>query len=615
MSFLYPNMLFLLPLILILFGFLITQKESQATFFSDAVMEKLRVHSGALSLKVRNVLFLFIFILIVLALANPVIKEGKVAVKAKSADIMLALDISDSMLATDIYPNRLNAAKQKAMDLLKLAPNERLGVIAFAKNSYLVSPLSFDHNAVGFLLRQLDTTSITEKGTDLLSMLEVVDKSIQKESQKYLLIFSDGGDSNDFDKEIAFAKEKNITVFVLGMGTPKGAPIKRKDGEFIKQNGEIIVSKLNENIASLATATGGVYIENVRADEDVKTMLQEIEKHSVKRELKSEEVEKFIPLFYYPLALALLLLLIATSSTFKRGAKLFIIVFFVGLSMQTQNLYAGLLDFQDLDAAKRAYEAKEYENASKLYKNYAKQSEHTESYYNAGNALYKEQKYADAINSYEKASFQEKEKEAHKFANIGNAYVKQAKPELLKKAVGAYEKSLKLKEDKQTRENLEAVKKYIKEQKQKQKQQNKKKNQDSKEKRDKNKSDKKNESKEKKKSQQNRDSNKKSEDKKESEKEKKNSQKQDKKDTKSKQEKKQTQAKKEQQKKKEKLKELGEDKKNKKGEEKTPLSSKKSMSNEEEKKWLKKLNNQPTTYLYQLNQNSKKEEDLSAKPW
>jgi len=408
MSFLNPEALyFLLPPLFILFGLLLTQKEVQGHFFSDEVMNKLRVSANTLTIKARNALFLLIGVLIVIALANPVIKDGTIIIKAKSADIMIALDISDSMLAEDVYPNRLKLAKQKAMELLKTAPDERIGVIAFAKNSYLVSPMSFDHSAVGFLLRQLNTDSITEKGTDFLSLLNVVERSIKKESKKYLLILSDGGDSSDFSDEIAFAKDNNIVVFVLGIGTEKGAPIKKKDGSFIKYDGEIIVSKLNENISKFATSTGGVYIQSVKSNADIKAMLSEIESKSEQRELKSEEVQKFIPLFYYLVGLALLLLLIATSSIPKRVDSHMPSVFILfALLFINPHAKAGLLDFVELKEAKKAYESGDFEKSAKLYSKYAEISKKGESYFNEGNSLYKQGKFDEAIKTYQKATFE-----------------------------------------------------------------------------------------------------------------------------------------------------------------------------------------------------------------
>jgi len=619
MTFLYPNMLFLIILVVILFALLLTQKESHAHFFSQEVMDKLRVSANTLPLQVRNWLYALVAVLLVLALANPVIQEGKVAVKAKSADIMIALDISDSMLAKDIYPNRLKAAKAKAMELLKLAPNERMGVIAFAKNSYLVAPLSFDHNAVGFLLRKLDTTSITEKGTSLLSMLEVVDRSIKKDAQKYLLVLSDGGDKKDFSKEIAFAKSKGITIFVLGVATKKGAPIQNQDGTFIKQHGEIIVSRLNENIAQLATKTGGVYIQSVRADADVKAMLSEIEKHSKKRELKSEEIERFEPLFYYPLALALLLFLVATTSRYKRNgsvALVFVAVF--GTTLQDAN--AGLLDFMQVKAANAAYAKGHYKDAASEYNAFAQKSHNDASYYNAGNALYKQKKYTQARKSYEKASFTEPAQEAKRLANIGNTYVKEQKQASLQKAIEAYEKSLKLKEDKATRENLEAVKKALKKQQQKQQQQKEKK-QDKKNKKEQNK---KNQSKEKNKDKQKKDKKQKSESEKQSQEGEKSDEQS--KDTKENQQQKE-QAKKEKAKKdkakqeqkkqeKQKMQELNKEKQKKDAKAQGAQKSQPmQMSNEEEKKWLNKLNQEQNSFMYRLNPEKQYEEDPNEKPW
>ena len=318
MSFLHPEYLFILLPLFVLFGFLLFKKESTESHFSEEVMKKLRVSSGSMTLHKRNILFFFIGILLSLGVAGPIIKDGEVQVSSKSADIMIALDISDSMLAEDVYPNRLKLAKQKAMDLLKIAPDERMGVIAFAKNSYLVSPMSFDHNAVGFLLSQLNTDSITEKGTDYLSLLKVVQKTINTKNKKYLLILTDGGDKDSFSDEIEYAKENNIIVFILGIGTKKGAPIKQIDGSFIKYKGNVIISKLNTKITKLATASSGVYMQSVKSDADIKAMIREIDSISEKKELKSETISKFIPLFYYPVGLALFLLLLATSSLYKK---------------------------------------------------------------------------------------------------------------------------------------------------------------------------------------------------------------------------------------------------------------------------------------------------------
>ncbi len=591
MTFLHPEFLYyMLPPLFILFALLLTQKESHAHFFSQEVMDKLRVSANSLTLKARNALFLLMGFFIIVALAQPVIKEGKVEIKAKSADIMIALDISDSMLATDVYPNRLESAKQKVLTLLDEAPEERIGIVAFAKNSYLVSPLSFDTAAVAFLLRQLDTSSITEKGTDFLSILEVVGETQKSQEKKILLILSDGGDKSDFSDEIDLAKKLGISVFVLGIGTKQGAPIKLSDGTFIKHNGEIIVSKINENIAQLSTKTGGVYIQNTTSSNDIKTMLKEIMSRADEKELRSQEIEKDRPLFYYPLSIALSVLLIATSSLrgFSRATPSLFFIF--ALLASHQYAEAGILDFMDLKKAKEAYESGDYDTSAKLYEGYAQKNSNGESYYNAANAYYKQKKYKEAIESYKKATFENEESRAKNFSNLGNAYAKDGD---LAKALESYEESLKIKEDKETRENLEEVEKLL--QKQEQEPQDKQEKQEQEPKEDENKESDKDEGKKGKESQEKEgDETKNSDDDKKEE-----LQESDKKEQKSQSE----------SDKPEKKEQNGESQREQKAQEE-PL-----MSDAEEKKWLEQLNINSKSFMYKLNAKEGKNITKDEKPW
>jgi len=627
MSFLNPEFLYyMLPPLFILFGLLLTQKEAQGHFFSDEVMNKLRVSANTLTIKARNALFLLMSIFMVIALAQPVIKDGKVQIKAKSADIMIAMDISDSMLATDVYPNRLEAAKQKALTLLESDINERIGIVAFAKNSYLVSPLSFDSEAVAFLLRQLDTKSITEKGTDILSVLDIVAQTQKDKKKKYLLLLTDGGDKTDFSDEIELAKDNGISVFILAIATKKGAPIKMADGSFIKQHGDIIISKLNENISKLATSTGGVYIQSTTSSKDIKTMFNEISKVSDEKDLKSEEITKFIPLFYYPVGMALFLLLIATSSLSKSGVKnvVTVVALFL-LFIKPLHVEAGMLDFVELKKAKEAYEKGDYKESGKFYEEYASKSNNGDAYYDAANSYYKQKDYKKALELYKKATFDTEDKRAQNKANIGNSYAKSGK---LKEAVEAYENSLKIKDDKDTKENLETVKKLIKEQEKKKKQNKKNDKNDKKKDGDKDKQNKDKKDGDKKESDENQKKNSdekdESKDKKDSSKSKDSGDKQkNKDDMKSKKEKEQKDKANKDKKKqeKEKLKKLGDKQKDKdkKKDKKSASASQKAnpekMSDAEEKKWLKHLNSKSNTYLYKLNNNKPIRSDENEKPW
>ena len=590
MTFLHPEFLYyMLPPLFLLFGLLLTQKEQQAEFFSKEMMEKIRVSANTLTLKARNALFLLVGFFTVIALAQPVIKYGKVEIKAKSTDITIALDISDSMLAQDAYPNRLEAAKQKALTLLEEAKSERIGVVAFAKESYLVSPLSFDTAAVAFLLRQLDTSSITEKGTDFLSLLDVVQKSQREQERKIVLLLSDGGDKDDFSQEIAFAKKHDIRVFVLGMGTKKGAPIRLHDGTFLQHDGEMIFTKLNEHIATLATKTGGVYIEQTTSFEDIKTMFGEMVHQDEKKELKSQEIERTKPLFYYPLAIAMLFLLLATSS-FGRGAKsLFVALFFLSFH---QDADAGMFDFMKLQEAKKAYESGEFDKAAQLYEAHATKSQNPQSYYNTANAYYKQGKYKEAAETYKKAAFEDDESRAKNLSNLGNAYAKSGD---LQKAIASYEESLKIKEDKDTQENLQTVKKAL--QKQQQKDEQKQEEQSSKE--DEQKQDKE-------KSSQNKDEQKKSNQADDSKEQKESQGKQKQEDAK------EPKAKNEEKK-------ATDTKKDDKQEQNSDTNEakaqdEKGMSEAEERKWIEMLGKNVSSYMYKLS-DEKTQKSMDEKPW
>ncbi|MFC2074344.1 VWA domain-containing protein [Campylobacterota bacterium] len=458
MSFLYPIFIYLmLPILLILFYFIMTGSKENLSMFGKDVLDKLRSENKSLSRTARSTLFLIAFIFMIFALAQPVIKEGEITVEAKSADILIGIDISDSMKAEDSYPNRLDFAKNKAIDLIKQAPHNRIGVLAFAKHDYIVSPLSFDHSSVAFLLSKVKTDNITEKGTHLDSMIGSAISMLEHAEQKNLLLFTDGGDSEDFDKEISLAKENGLRLFIIGVGSEKGSPVRSSDGGFVKHNGDILISKLNPQIKSLATQTGGVYIESVLGDGDIKAMLKEIESMTEKSTLKEEKIPQYTQLFYYPLALATLFLFLAFSSFPQRAVKSVAILalVFIGLG----DAKAGLLDFQKLENAKEAYANEEYDKSSSIYEGFAKDS--SEATYNLANSLYKSKEYEKALEAYESVQSENSEIMAKSLHNSGNAHVNLKQ---YKEALASYEKALELQEDAQTRANYDTVKKFLEEQ-------------------------------------------------------------------------------------------------------------------------------------------------------
>jgi Ca-activated chloride channel family protein len=274
-------------------------------------------------------------------------------------------------------------------------------------------------------------------------------------------------------------------------------------------------------------------------------------------------------------------------------------ILLLSLFFNSASLEAGVFDFMDLKSAKEAYENGKFEESAKLYENYAHKSAKPEAYFNAANAYYKAQKYKEAIDSYNKALFDSDEAKAKNLSNLGNAYVKEANPVSLQKAKEAYEKSLGIVEDRQTRENLKEVEKLLENLKEEPKE-DKKESQDNKKKKDDSK-----------------DGGKKESSKDESSKENKEKKSDDPADQKE-QKKKSGSGDAKEENKKDKLKEEKKDENSTKGSQKDgqEAESDKKMSDAEQQKWIDRLKTQSSTYLYKLGDENLNSASKSAdKPW
>ena len=615
MSFVNPDffILLLLPL-LIIFWLLKSGSTSLEKYFDADIFKKMQQTNAALKSKYRAYLFILALVLLVTALARPVSNERSVKIQAKGSDIVIALDISRSMLAKDFYPNRLEWAKNKALKLLTLTKQNRVGVIAFANGSYIVSPLSFDKKAVSFLINRLDTTSITEQGTNFKQMIDSSSLILEKAKDKFVILLTDGGDQDDFSDEIELAKKAGLTMFVIGTGTTKGMPVEVKAGEFIKdKNGKILISYMNENVKGLAIKSDGAYMNSVTSDDDVKEVMRRIESKANDQTLKEQEIKQYTELFYFPLGLSVFILLLAFSSLPRRSTVAILALMFVMTESK-----ANLLDFQKLQNAQEAYEKKEYKKSAFLYDDF-KNSEAT---YNRANALYKNGKYSQAAEIYEKLSSKDSDLMYKKSHNLGNAYAKEGSKESLEKAVGAYEDALEIIDDTQTRENLEAVKKALEKKKEEEKKQdnkkddkNKEKNKDEKkdgEKGDKKEDSKDGDSKDKEKSEKEKQQEKEKSQKEKEEQEKKNKQEKDadKEENDKKDDEKKESDKKEQEKSEEEAKEAKQAKQSDK--EIDPNE----ISDLEMKKWKKMLQQRGLkTRLYEMKRTQNQEGEMNEKPW
>jgi Ca-activated chloride channel family protein len=552
---------------------IIKKKNSFDKYFSKEILEKLSVSSQYFSNKVRNSILFISLLLMILALSRPVTNEKIHDSKQQLNAVIIAIDVSKSMMANDIYPTRLEFAKKKLLDIIELSKNNALGVILFAKSSFLLSPVTQDFTSLKILIENLDTGINFDNGTNIYSTLETTNKLLKNYKSKNLILLSDGADKKEFTEEIQFANKNNINIYTIATATKKGAAIKLKDGNYlVDRKGNIVTVSLNENIKSLSLETNGGYINYSLTTNDITQILNEINKKSEKQEFEEKRFKTYTELFYYPLSLSLVFLLIAFSSLPKvnlKNKKTISSIFLLLISFNIHKVNASIFDFKTIEEANSAYKAEDYKNAIKKYSD-INQNEQTK--YNLANSLYKEGKFKEAIEKYNNIKSEDKDLNFQKLHNIGNSYVNTKN---LEKAKTTYENALKLKNDKETKENLDLVNKALKKQKEKQ-DKKKKDNKESKDKNQKKKDEKKKDSKENK-------SNKNNEDKKKKEK-----------------------------KKKEENKEHDKNQKQESKEKKAPKQNE--ISDLEEKKWLKQLENQKTNSLMKK-MKSKKEQKNLLNPW
>ncbi|WP_353662721.1 VWA domain-containing protein [Hydrogenimonas sp. SS33] len=286
--------------------------------FSDALYRKMVSPGSGMSRNMRRLLLLGAMGLAIVALARPVIERGEIKVKEPTSDLMVAFDISRSMFADDIYPNRFEFAKRKFYELLDDLKRVRVGVVGFSSRAFLIAPLTEDFESLKYLVKHMSLDYVSLRGTDMMAPLEVTENLLKNKKQKALLLFTDGGDNQNFDKEIAYAKNHGIKVFVYAVATPKGGVMKTGNGVVRDEKGDIVVTKLNPAIAELAEATGGVYMPFGLGNGDMRRMARAIESRLKPAVAKEETIHDRVELFVYPLAGAILLFLAGISSLPRR---------------------------------------------------------------------------------------------------------------------------------------------------------------------------------------------------------------------------------------------------------------------------------------------------------
>ncbi|AKT90271.1 von Willebrand factor type A (vWA) domain protein (BatA domain) [Campylobacter ureolyticus RIGS 9880] len=312
-EFLYLEVLYLL-IIPFIFIFLVRKSRSLKAIFSKEVMKEIYIKKSGFSKRLRAYILIFSLIFGIISLARPVITNGEIKIKQSYINAVIALDISNSMRVDDLFPSRFEFAKNKIYSFLDNAADKRLGVVGFSNEAFMISPLTSDFSSLKYLISNLNFSNLNLQGTDIYSLLRSVDTLFKDEKNKILVLFSDGGDNEEFSKEIKFAKENKISVFVYLTATNKG-------GLFKAPNNDVVLLKANQNIKDLALKTGGAYMQSSLNNDDMKALNSLISSKFSNNETKDEMIKDQKELFYYPLCLAIFLFFMANFSLpFRRKA-------------------------------------------------------------------------------------------------------------------------------------------------------------------------------------------------------------------------------------------------------------------------------------------------------
>lgn len=462
------------PLMIFLyFQLLKWKKKTEKKIGDPSLVKELTAQYSSRKFSTKFILFIAAFTLCAFAVAGLVLPDGTQKINRKGTDLIIALDVSKSMLANDVQPSRLARAKQLISKIIDNSPDDRIGLVIFAGRAYLQMPITIDHEAAKMYLAAASPDDVPTQGTVISDALKMCYAAFNPNDKtfKSVLLISDGEDhDNDAVKVTKELAKEGIMVNTVGIGSPEGAPIMNPTtGQYLRDNkGQTVITKLNEKeLSDIAKAGNGIYQLYSNTDaiaENIKKQLANIDKEA---NISDSSYISFKQYFQYFLAAAFILLLIEFFSSEKKKLKIkgsVAVLFFMGLSISSfsQSAKSAIIK------GNKAYKENNYTAAENEYRDALKNSDsNVTADYNLGNALYKNNNTDEAIKSYDNAIEHSTDNSIKQkaFYNKGVAFQKAKK---LPECINAYENALILNpDDEDARQNLQRA---LKDQQQQQKQ-------------------------------------------------------------------------------------------------------------------------------------------------
>lgn len=480
----YLYLLAALPLIAILRWVLERKQLKRLKLFGDpTLLRHLMPDVSKMRPVVKFWILLAAMALIIVMMARPQMGTRISHEKRTGIESIIAMDISNSMLAEDVTPSRLDRTKMMVENLVDNFTDDKIGLIVFAGDAFVQLPITSDYVSAKMFLSEIEPSLIATQGTDIATAINMAANSFTQQQGvgKAIIVITDGEDHEGGALEAAkAAKKKGMRVYVLGVGSDKGAPIPLGNGDYMKdRTGNTVMTKLNEEMCrQIAEAGGGAYIHvdnNTNAQRQLDNELAKLSKKEMQSTIYSDYDEQFQAFGIIAIILLILeICILESKNPIARRLNIF------GRKQRTTTLIIALVvasasfaqnDRRYITQGNKLFRSGQFDKAEVAYrKAIEKNPRNPQAHYNLGNSLMAQKKDSAAVQSFQKSTELETSKirKAMAFHNMG---VVCQQHKMYGEAIEAYKNSLRLNpKDDATRYNLELCKRQQRNQKNQDKQ-------------------------------------------------------------------------------------------------------------------------------------------------
>ena len=480
----YLYLLAALPLIAILRWVLERKQLKRLKLFGDpTLLRHLMPDVSKMRPVVKFWMLLAAMALIIVMIARPQMGTRISHEKRTGIESIIAMDISNSMLAEDVTPSRLDRTKMMVENLVDNFTDDKIGLIVFAGDAFVQLPITSDYVSAKMFLSEIEPSLIATQGTDIATAINMAANSFTQQQGvgKAIIVITDGEDHEGGALEAAkAAKKKGMRVYVLGVGSDKGAPIPMGNGDYMKdRTGNTVMTKLNEEMCrQIAEAGGGAYIHvdnNTNAQRQLDSELAKLSKKEMQSTIYSDYDEQFQAFGIIAIILLILeICILESKNPIARRLNIF------GRKQRTTTLIIALVvasasfaqnDRRYITQGNKLFRSGQFDKAEVAYrKAIEKNPRNPQAHYNLGNSLMAQKKDSAAVQSFQKSTELETSKirKAMAFHNMG---VVCQQHKMYGEAIEAYKNSLRLNpKDDATRYNLELCKRQQRNQKNQDKQ-------------------------------------------------------------------------------------------------------------------------------------------------